>query len=258
MDVEREFNQDQGIVSRLQQSVAGIEARRNVSACERAGYIFNGPEDVEAMIQVLPKKGLIFPKCLDLIGLLTLAQDPYVTYAEGIKVHADAIKANFDGVGESRIKLSFEIPYPEIIVKCIENAGTAARGGAKWAPMFASAEVFEDDFRDGAHRRVVNGIERAYELVQKSVDQAFPISQRGSETADLRKIHTILTEQNRLAHRQTIAFIECLVPFYRTLKVGSLTSEESWDGVLVFVLEMLTGAIFWVLDFLGSGFWELF
>jgi cyanate lyase len=32
MDVEREFNQDQGIVSRLQQSVAGIEARRNVSA----------------------------------------------------------------------------------------------------------------------------------------------------------------------------------------------------------------------------------
>jgi hypothetical protein len=106
--------------------------------------------------------------------------------------------------------------------------------------MFASAEVFEDDFRDGAHRRVVNGIERAYELVQKSVDRAFPISQRGSETADLRKIHTILTEQNRLAHRQTIAFIECLLPFYRTLKVGSLTSEESWDRVLVFVLEVLT------------------
>jgi hypothetical protein len=36
------------------------------------------------------------------------------------------------------------------------------------------------------------------------------------------------------------AFIECLLPFYRTLKSGGLSSEESWDRVFVLVMELLT------------------
>jgi hypothetical protein len=236
--LEDEFTH--GTIPRIENTLQQWEARRDVSSVERAGYVFNGPDDVDAMIQATKKTDKLFTKCVDMYGFLTLAQDPYVTFESGMRVHADAIKANFDSVVESRIKLSFEIPYPEIIIKCTETATTAARGGAKWAPMFASAEVFEDNFRDGAHRRVINGIERAYELVQKNLDRTFPISQRGSETSDTRKIHTIFSDQNRRAYRQTIQFIECLLPFCRTIESGSLTKEEAWDRVFVFTMELLS------------------
>lgn len=240
--VEREFNREQGAIPRLQTAVDDLVARRNALAVERAGYIFNGPEDCEALIAAVGSTAKICTKCLDLYGILTLSQDPYVTYESGIKVHADATKANFDGVAESRIKLSFSVPYPEMIVRVVESAATAAHGGAKWAPMFLTPDIFEDNFRDGAHRRVMKGIDRVYELVSKAVDQTFPVSQRVNDSPALRKVHSILAEQNRLAHRQTVGFIECLMPFYRTLRGGSMTKEEAWDRVFVFVLEFLTSA----------------
>lgn len=125
-------------------------------------------------------------------------------------------------------------------MKCVETASTAGRGGAKWAPMFATAELFEDDFRDGSHRRVIKGIDNAFELTQKAIDHAFPLSSTGGCGGDERKIHTILSDQNRRAYRQSIGFIESLLPFFRTLKGGSLSSEEAWDRVFVFVMEFLT------------------
>jgi hypothetical protein len=163
-----------------------------------------------------------------------------VTYEAGIQVHSNAIKANFDTVVESRVKISFEIPYPEMIIKSVENSTTAARGGAKWAPLFSSVEGFEDDFRDGAHRRVMRGIDNAYELTQKSIDSDYPIGYSGPKTTDVRKVHAILSDQLRRAYRQTVAFVDCLLPFYRTLKGGSLSKEEAWDRVFIFVLEVLT------------------
>ena len=237
--LEREFTSEHGAVSKLQAEMATWDARRNTTSSERGGYVFTGPQDVQALV-VLAGEGKLCTLCLDLVGMLTLAQDPYVTYKAGIQVHANAIKANFDSVVESQIKVSFEIPYPELIVKCVENAATASRGGAKWAPMFATAELFEDSFRDGSHRRVIKGIESAFELTQKAIDQEFPLSLGGESSRDARKIHTILSDQNRRAYRQCIGFIESLLPFYRTLKGGSLTSEEAWDRVFVFVMEFLT------------------
>jgi hypothetical protein len=163
-----------------------------------------------------------------------------VTYEAAMQVHANAIKANYDSVLESRLKVSYEIPFPEIIVKCVENAATVARGGAKWGAMFATAELFEDDFRDGAHRRVVKGVDNAYDLIQKAIDHDFPLGFANSRTGDVRKVHAILTDQLRLAYRQTIEFLNCLLPFHKTLKGGSLTTEEAWDRVFVFVMEFLT------------------
>lgn len=84
-------------------------AKRNSSACERAGYIFNGPEDCEALIRSVGADAKVCTKWLDPYSLLTLSQDPYVTYESGIKVHANANKTNFDGVAESCVKLSGQV-----------------------------------------------------------------------------------------------------------------------------------------------------
>lgn len=86
----------------------------------------------------------------------------------------------------------------------------------------------------------MKGVDNAYDLIQKAIDHDFPIGFAGSRTSDLRKVHAILTDQLRLAYRQTIEFLNCLLPFHKTLKGGSLTSEEAWDRVFVFVMEFLT------------------
>lgn len=189
-------------------------AKRNSSACERAGYIFNGPEDCEALIRSVGADAKVCTKWLDPYSLLTISQDPYVTYESGIKLHANANKTNFDGVAESCVKLSLSVPFPEVMVRCVDSASSAAHCGAKWASSFASAAVFEDNFREGAHRWVVKGIDCTYELLNKSVDHTFLVSQRESKTPSMHKIHTILSKQNHMTHHQTIAFIECLMPFY--------------------------------------------
>ena len=94
--------------------------------------------------------------------------------------------------------------------------------------------------RIGSHRRVIKGIDNAFELTQKAIDHAFPLSFAGERSGDTRKIHTVLTDQNRRAYRQCIGFIESLLPFHRTLKGGSLSTEEAWDRVFVFTMEFLT------------------
>jgi hypothetical protein len=53
-------------------------------------------------------------------------------------------------------------------------------------------------------------------------------------------VHAILTAQLQMAYCQTIGYIECLLPFYSTLNVGSLSNEEAWGQVFVFNLEFLT------------------
>ena len=236
--LEREVSSDQGIVPRIKAEVEKMQARGNLAASERGGYVFTGPADVQALVQLVGP-GKLSVLCLDLVGMLTLAQDPFVTYEGGVQAHANAQKANFGSVLESRLKLSFEIPYPEIIVRRVDSVSTSARGGAKWAPMFDSAEVFEDDFRDGTHRRVLKGIESAYDLTQKAIDQEFPTNSGGTESANNRKIHTILSDQNRQAYRQTVAFIESLLPFHRTLKGGGLSEKDAWERVFVLVVEVL-------------------
>lgn len=75
-------------------------------------------------------KGKLCTLCLDVHGMLALAQDPYVTYEAGVQVHANAIKASFGSVVESQLKLSFKLPYPELIVKCVDSASMTGREGA--------------------------------------------------------------------------------------------------------------------------------
>jgi hypothetical protein len=176
--LEQEFRDETGAIPRLCAKLANLEARGNTGASERAGYVFTGLEEVQAFVH-LAGPGKLATLCLDLIGLLTLAQDPFVTYKPGMKVHADAIKANFGSVLESRIKMSFEVPFPKILVRHVDTAATAVNGGCKCSPLMSSPELFEDDFCDGSHRRMLKGVGNAYELTRKAIDKAFPVGFSG-------------------------------------------------------------------------------
>jgi len=87
---------------------------------------------------------------------------------------------------------------------------------------------------------MMDGIEKAYELIQKQVDADFPIRQFSRTTADDRKIHTIISDHNRMGYRQTTAFIESILPIYKTFVQGGLSSTDSWERTRIYVVEFIT------------------
>ena len=102
--------------------------------------------------------------------------------------------------------------------------------------MFAFAEAFEDQFRIGSHLRVLEGVEKTYELMQAVVDQHFPL--HGKEGSN--KTNNSISGHNRKGYQQTVSLIEALLPMYRTFKSSGLDSTESWNHILVFAQEFLS------------------
>ena len=54
---------------------------------------------------------------LDVFPCLVLAQHPFATYEKGVKAHADALEADCGRMLASEIKISYETPYPEIMIQ---------------------------------------------------------------------------------------------------------------------------------------------
>lgn len=239
LTIEEEFSSPQGVIQSIQDKLEEAEARRDTASSVRGGYIFRDQSDVEALVAQTTQKEF-YKYFLDVISFLTLAQDPFSTYMEGVKIHADAIKAKFDSLLGSRIKLSFETPYPETILRTTDNQETARKGGTNWAPRFATAALFDDQMRTGVHRQMMDGIEKTYEMMQKQVDTEFPIRQFGRANTTDRKIHTIISDHNRMGYRQATAFIESLLPIYRTFLQGGLTMADSWERTRIYVVEFIT------------------
>jgi len=151
----------------------------------------------------------------------------------------NVIKAKFDSLLGSRIKLSYETQFPETILRTTDNQETAGKGGTTWAPRFATPALFDDQLRTGVHCSMLDGVEKAYEMIQKQVDAEFPIRHFSRTQADDRKIHTIISDHNRMGYRQTITFIKSLLPIYKTFLQGGLSTSDSWDRTRVYVVEFI-------------------
>ena len=179
--LEIEFRAPEGFIQTIERKLEEIEARRDSASVTRGGYTFRDESDVQALLEISSDTD-VHKYFLDVYSLLTLSQEPFSTYAQGIKVRADAIKAKFDSVLESRVTLSYDIPFPKVMIRKIESVDTVAKGGVKWAPMSTSAEAFEDQFRIGSHCQVLESVEKAYELMQATVYQNFPLHREECQT----------------------------------------------------------------------------
>lgn len=237
--VEREFTATDGSIPEIRSTLEEWEKRRDNSSSTRGGYTFRDLRDVEALYSVIPGDEF-YRYFLDIYSYLSLSTEAFTNYEQGVKVHADSIKANFGDVLSGRVRLSYEVPFPSVVITMVENASTVSGGGTKWSPLFMSAETFEDQFRVGSHRRVLQGVERVHDNMASTVDRAFPISGDPSKPGtDTRKINMIIQEHNRLGYQQTVAFIESFLPMYKTFKNGGLPSKDAWDRVHVFAREFL-------------------
>lgn len=240
MKVEREFTGTEGAIPELRRTLDDWEKRRDSSSSTRGGYTFRDLSDVEALYAMVPPCEF-YRYFLDIYSYLSLCTEAFTDYEHGVKVHADSIKANFKDVLSGRVRLSYETPYPPVVVTMVENSSTVSGGGTRWGPLFRTAEDFEDQFRVGSHRRVLQGVEGVFENMTATIDRVFPISgDIARPGTDLRKINMILQEHNRLGYQQTVSFIESFLPMYKTFKSGGLSSKDAWERVHVFAREFLS------------------
>jgi hypothetical protein len=77
LNVESELTSEQGVIAKMQDELKNLTARGNLASSERSGYVFSGPTDIQALVQLVGP-GKLSVMCLDLHGLITLAQDPFV------------------------------------------------------------------------------------------------------------------------------------------------------------------------------------
>lgn len=228
-DLERELSSDDGVVSQLTQQVQQLEKRRDVNSVERGGVVFKDQKDFEALLCTVSDPEF-YKYMLDIVSMLTLSQEPFDTYEKGIKAEADAIKANYTDVNASRVKISFQMTFPEVVLVKSTAKGAQGHGGVKWGPLFASTAIFEDDYRSGTHGRLRTEVETVYTLTQAAIDHDYPLTEK-------RTINGILTDQLRLTYNQTVGWLDCLLPFYKTCKKGGLSDSDAWDRVEVFARE---------------------
>lgn len=234
--LEDDFSEPQGVIRTMQDKIEEAEARRNIASSVRANYTFRDQSDVEALV-AMDSHAEFFKYFLDIVSCLALAKESFVSYTEGIKVHADAIKANFKTVLGSKIKLSFETPLPEIFLRTPDTKEAASQGGAVWAPKYATAGLFEDALRTGSHREISAGVDKVFDLMMKQVENDFPVRHFGPVDAASVKINHIIMDHNRMAHRQTIAFIESILPIHRTFTNGGMSAADAWDRTKIYVVE---------------------
>ena len=85
-------------------------------AVERGNKIFKEHRAVEAFVLTSGNTNL-YGYYVDLLSLLVLAHDPFVTVSTGMASEAAAVKPNYNSLLEARIALSYQITYPENITK---------------------------------------------------------------------------------------------------------------------------------------------
>ena len=95
--VEQELTGPDGAIDSLRRQLEEWEVRRDSSASSRGGYTFQDQEDIEALLTTVPDEEF-YRYFLDIFSFLSIAPNSFGTYSEGIKVHADSIKAQFGSV----------------------------------------------------------------------------------------------------------------------------------------------------------------
>ena len=169
----------------------------------------------------------LYRYCVDFVSLIMLAHDPFFTVSEGMASEAAAVKAYYNSLLEARIALSYQITYPENIMRRSDKKESAPTDGWAWSGTWSTFAHFEGTFNNGAHDRMKNDLRDVRESLQNAIDFAFPIDKKGT-------MHAVFTEQLTMSYDQAVAWVESLTPLFKTMKTGGLSDMEAWSRVLVY------------------------
>ena len=229
--LETEMFKPEGLMTVLRQRVKFLEERRVNKAVERGHMIFKDKRGVDAFVTTAGDKNL-YRFCLDFISLLTLSTDPFFTVSEGMASEAAAVKANYNSLLEARITLSYQITYPENIMRRSDKKEAALTDGWSWSNTWSTFRNFEGTFNNGGKDRLKIDLRDTKDSLQNAIEFSFPIETHATA-------HAIFTEQLSLSYDQAVAWLESLTPLFKTMKTGGLADDEAWSRVLVYTKALM-------------------
>ena len=229
--LETELFKPEGLMTVLRNRVKFLEERRVNKAVERGRMIFKDKRGVDAFVTTSGDANL-FRFCVDFISLLTLSTDPFFTVSEGMASEAAAVKANYNSLLEARITLSYQITYPENVMRRSDKKEAALTDGWAWSNTWSTFRNFEGTFNNGASDRLKTDLRDTKDSLQNAIDFNFPIETHASA-------HAIFTEQLSLSYDQAVAWLESLTPLFKTMKTGGLADDEAWSRVLVYTKALM-------------------
>ena len=216
----------EGSMFRLNEQVKRMEDRQNTGSVELGDKVFKDQKSVEAWCKIVPGDAL-YQYSIDMVTFIELTQDPYESVSEGLQAEAAAFKAKYESLLEGRMSVSYQLTYPDNVMKRTDKADSARTEGWAWTGPWATYQGFRGDYNNGTYNNMKRALTSVRDMTQNAIDFAFPVSQQPVP-------HGVFTHQCRKSYEQAVGWLESLTPLYENLTAGGLNSKEAWNRVLVY------------------------
>ena len=226
--IEHELFKPEGVIAQFRKKINFLEDRKTAGAIVRGGRAFKDQRSVEALLHIVGDKS-IAQYCVDAFSMIALCEAPYQTTAEGMAVEAASFKAQYDTLLEARLSVSYQLTYPECMLKKSEKKEAAVTKGFLWTPGWSSHAVFEGTYNNGAYDQMKRSLPELRDMIQVAIDYAYPFDLQA-------EMHGIWTDQLLKSYTQADGFIDSLNTLYKTCQSGGMDSKESWARVQVYVM----------------------
>ncbi|KAL7466323.1 hypothetical protein ACHAXS_006628 [Conticribra weissflogii] len=248
--LEFDLHEESGSFASIESRLQVVEDRRLSEAVEIGNTVFKNVQACNAWVVTLQDQE-IYRFCVDFLSLLMLTQDAFETISEGMHARADAYKAQFNSLMAARISTSYELTFPEHIVKRIDKVENYEHGGFSWAPLFSLHAAYEE-ITGGTATRILGKLDSLLTMIQRGINHQFPVDSRPKENA-------VFSEQLRKSHAHAMGWLHSLDPLFKKLKKGGMLDSVAWKQVLTYTIsimeeaakercyssEMTTGAKLW-------------
>jgi len=223
----RELFEEGGSILSLVQRMERLESNRGSQAVEIGGMTFADEAAVHVFFQTLNDKEA-YRFCLDFVSVMRLAEDAFDTEKEGLASKAAAHKAEFNSLNAARVATSFELTYPENILKKSDAADAQAElGGIQWSPGFSTRKAFEGTFHNGTKETMKRRIHQVERTWTNSINAAYPARTQP-------RINNVFLSQLRLACAQALQFLESLTSIPDLLEDSGMKATDAWKRSAVF------------------------
>ena len=223
----RELFEEGGSILSLVQRMERLESNRGSQAVEIGGMTFADEAAVHVFFQTLNDKEA-YRFCLDFVSVMRLAEDAFDTEKEGLASKAAAHKAEFNSLNAARVATSFELTYPENILKKSDAADAQSElGGIQWSPGFSTRKAFEGVFHNGTKETMKRRIHQVERTWTNSINAAYPARTQP-------RINNVFLSQLRLACAQALQFLESLTSIPDLLEDSGMKATDAWKRSAVF------------------------
>ena len=182
---------------------------------------------VEALIQVLGDDE-IYRFAFDMKAQLVACSGNFVTTSESLASKAATIKAGFHCWKAARMSATFDIRFPETMIKKSNKAEDATHEGWAFTPSFSSIKIFEGNIDHSTRATLLRKLRNNKIMHQSAIDEEFPPDQ-----SQHMRMNLIFSDILGRGYDQAVGFLNSLIPFYNLLSGAGVSDKVAWDDKML-------------------------